>query len=148
MHVQIDAKESMLFSSYIYVVVNVSLLLKPALLSNVCFSLFWLQQNAQRALENLQGMTEAFLGRLVPSESLVIKTTELAVALKKVSADDVKGLNMEEGYTKFQLPGNLGNLGDGSVNAKVRTLFELCASCLIIRSTRNCSKASAWQLFA
>lgn len=65
-------------------------------------------------------MSDAFLGRLVPSESLFLKTNELVVALKKVSAEDVKGLRMEEGSSKFQLPGDLGNVAaDGSVNAQV-----------------------------
>ena len=67
-------------------------------------------------------MSNAFLGRLVISESMVIKTNDLAVALKKVSPDDVKGLNMEEGTSKFKLPNNLGNVGGGSVNAKVSCL--------------------------
>ena len=65
-------------------------------------------------------MSNAFYGRLVPSEDLVIKTTNLAIALKKVSSDDVKGLGMEEGPTKVKLPGNMGDMGDGNINAKVR----------------------------
>ena len=69
-------------------------------------------------------MSNAFLGRLVTSESMVIKTDDLAVALKKVSSDDVKGLNMEEGISKFKLPSNLGNVGGGSVNAKVSCLYR------------------------
>lgn len=69
-------------------------------------------------------MTDAFLGRLVSSESMVIKTYDLAVALKKVKADDVKGLSMEEGLSKFKLPDNLGNMGGGNVNAKVWDLDE------------------------
>ena len=64
-------------------------------------------------------MSDAFFGRLVRAESTVIKTSGLAVSLKKVSSDDVKGLNMEEGPTKFNLPGNLGSMGGGDVNAKV-----------------------------
>ena len=65
-------------------------------------------------------MSEAFLERLVPSESMFLKTNDLVVALKKVSAEDVKGLSMEEGSSKFQLPGDLGNVAaDGSVNAQV-----------------------------
>lgn len=68
-------------------------------------------------------MSDAFFGRLVPSEDLVIKTTNLAISLKKVSADDVKGLGMEEGLSKFKLPGSLGNMGGGDINAKVETIF-------------------------
>ena len=64
-------------------------------------------------------MSDAFFGRLVRSENLVIKTDDLSLALKKVSPDDVKGLSMEEGPTKFELPGNLGNMGTGDINAKV-----------------------------
>ena len=65
-------------------------------------------------------MTDAFFGRLVPSEDLVIKTPNLAVSLKRVSADDVKGLGMKEGPAKFKLPSNLGDMGGGLINAKVR----------------------------
>lgn len=64
-------------------------------------------------------MSDAFFGRLVRSENLVIKTDDLALALKKVSSDDVKGLSTEEGPTKFELPGNLGNMGTEDINAKV-----------------------------
>ena len=87
------------------------------------------QGNVKNAFGNLQNMGDAFLGRLVSGENMVIKTTELAVALKKVTPDDANGLNMAEGDTSFQLPGNLGNLGNGSVNAKVRRLmFQCCDS--------------------
>lgn len=82
-----------------------------------------MQTNVERAAKNLDNMTHAFLGRLVPSENLVIKTDDLAVALKKVSSDDAKALSMEEGPTKFTLPGKLANLGGGNVNAKVRCLL-------------------------
>ena len=75
--------------------------------------------NVERATQNLKNMSNAFLGRLVASESMVIKTNDLAVALKKVASDAVKGLSMEEGPSKFKLPNNLGNLGGGDVNAKV-----------------------------
>ena len=67
-------------------------------------------------------MKDEFFVRLVPSEVLVIKTSDLSISLKKVSPSDVKGLRMEEGPTKFQLPENLGNVGDGNVNAKVSIL--------------------------
>ena len=77
----------------------------------------------EKALKTLNSMSNAFLSRLVPSEKMVIKTDDLAVALTKVSSEDVKGLSMEEGPSKFKLPGNLGNMGDGNVNAKVRTLI-------------------------
>lgn len=69
-------------------------------------------------------MSDAFFGRLVPSEALVIKTANLAISLKKVSADDAKGLGMEEGPAKFKLPGNLGNIGGGDINTKVRILSK------------------------
>lgn len=65
-------------------------------------------------------MNDAFFARLVPSEVLVIKTPELAVALKKVSSDYINGLNMEEGTSRFKLPGNLGQMSGGNINAKVR----------------------------
>ena len=67
-------------------------------------------------------MTDAFFGRLVPSEDFAIKTANLLVSLKKVSADDVKGLGMKEGPAKFKLPSNIGNMGGGVINAKVRRI--------------------------
>ena len=76
----------------------------------------------KKASGKLTNMSDAFFGRLVPSEDLVIKTTNLAISLKKVSADDIKGLSMEEGPTKFTLPRNLGDMGAGNVNAKVKRL--------------------------
>ncbi|XP_078351512.1 polycystin family receptor for egg jelly-like [Oculina patagonica] len=76
----------------------------------------------QEAAEKLDGMSDAFFARLVPSEDLVIRTPELAIALKKVSSDDIKGLNMEEGPSRFKLPGNLGNIGGGNVNAKMQAI--------------------------
>lgn len=74
----------------------------------------------QKASEKLDAMNDAFFARLVPSEVLVIKTPELAVALKKVSSDYINGLNMEEGTSRFKLPGNLGQMSGGNINAKVR----------------------------
>ena len=81
-----------------------------------------LLQFVNTAAEKLSNMTDAFFGRLVPSEDLVIKTSKLAVSLKKVSSDDVKGLSMKEGPAKFKLPSNLGNMGGGVINAKVRRI--------------------------
>ena len=80
-------------------------------------------QFVKQASGKLGNMSDAFFGRLVPSEDLVIKTANLAISLKKVSADDVKGLGMEEGPAKFKLPGNLGNIGGGNINTKVRRLL-------------------------
>jgi len=74
-------------------------------------------------LEKLNDMSEAFFTRLVASEDLVITTNNLALSLKKVSADDVKGLSMENGATKVKLPANVGDMGGGNINAKVRTLL-------------------------
>ena len=68
-------------------------------------------------------MSDAIFGRLVPSEDLVITTVNLVVSLKKVSADDVKGLGMKEGPAKFKLPNNLGNMGGGNINAKVKRML-------------------------
>ena len=73
----------------------------------------------KKVLEKLSNMGDAFFARFVPGEDLVLKTPVLSMFLKKVSADDAKGLNMGEGQTKFKLPGNLGNMGSGNVNAKV-----------------------------
>ena len=72
--------------------------------------------------EKLNNMSDAFFGRLVPSEDLTIKTANLVVSLKKVSADDAKGLGMKEGPAKFKLPRNIGNIGVGAINAKVRRI--------------------------
>lgn len=74
----------------------------------------------KEALEKLNGMSEAFFTRLVPSEDLVIPTNNLEISLKKVSADDVKGLSMENGATKFKLPADVGDMGGANINAKVR----------------------------
>lgn len=65
-------------------------------------------------------MSNAFAGRLVPGESLVIKTTGLVVSLTKASSDDIRGLDMVEGDTRFRLPRNLGDLRAESISAKVR----------------------------
>ena len=76
--------------------------------------------NVERAAQNLNNMSDALLGRLVPSESMLLKTDDLVVALKKVSSDDIKGLSMEEGSSKFRMPRDLGDVASGgSVNAKV-----------------------------
>lgn len=64
-------------------------------------------------------MSDALFGRLVPSEALVIKTFNLVISLKKVSADGVKGLRIEEGPTKFKLPSNVEDISGGEINAKV-----------------------------
>ena len=70
-------------------------------------------------------MNDGFFVRLVPSESMIIKTANLASSLKKVSPKEVNGLSMEEGSSKFQLPGNLGEMGTNNVNAKVRSFLFL-----------------------
>ena len=59
----------------------------------------------QKASEKLDAMSDAFFARLVPSEDLVIKTPELTIALKKVFSDEINGLDMEEGPSRFKLPG-------------------------------------------
>ena len=91
-------------------------------------------QFAKKASGKLNNMSDAFFGRLVPSEDLAIKTTNLAISLKKVTADDVKGLGMEEGPTKFKLPGNLGDIGGGNINAKVkRPVLPFRSCCTFIQ---------------
>ena len=89
------------------------------------FSLLLLKENVLKASEKLDVMSDAFFARLVPSEDIVIKTQELAVTLKKVSSDNINGLNMKEGPSRFQLPGNLGQMSDGTINVKVRCFKEL-----------------------
>lgn len=78
----------------------------------------------ERAAQNMNNISDAFLARLVQSESMTIKTNELAVALKKVSSHEVKGLNMNEGPYKFKLPGNLGNTDHAEISAKVRGICD------------------------
>ena len=81
--------------------------------------MFSFLQFVKNALRKLSDMSDALFGRLVPSEVLVIRTNNLAITLKKVAANDVKGLALEEGPTKFKLPANLGDIGGGDINAKV-----------------------------
>ena len=83
--------------------------------------IFLLQERVKQAAEKLDAMNDAFFARLVPSENLVLKSPGLTSSLKKVSADGIKGLSMEDGPTKFKLPGNLGNMADGNINAKVKS---------------------------
>ena len=83
------------------------------------------QENVERAAQNLNNISNAFLARLVQSERMVIKTNDLTLALKKVSSDKVEGLSMEEGPFKFKLPRNIGNMAAGDVSAKVST-FKDC----------------------
>ena len=73
----------------------------------------------EKATEKLSNMSDAFFGRLVPSEELVLKTPNLTIFLKKVTANDAKGLSMGDGPSKFKLPSSLGNIGGGEINAKV-----------------------------
>ena len=80
---------------------------------------FFSLQFVKEALGKLGNMSDALFGRLVPSEALVIRTNNLATSLKKVAVNDVNGLAMEEGSTKFKLPVNLGDIGGGDLNAKV-----------------------------
>jgi len=84
-----------------------------------CGSFFFSLQFVKEALGKLGNMSDALFGRLVPSEALVIRTNNLATSLKKVAVNDVKGLAMEEGSTKFKLPVNLGDIGGEDINAKV-----------------------------
>ncbi|XP_022810198.1 uncharacterized protein LOC111347198 [Stylophora pistillata] len=78
------------------------------------------KENVKQAAQKLDAVNDAFFARLVPSENLVLKTLGLTSSLKKVSADDVKGLSMEYGPTKFKLPENLGKMADGNINAKMK----------------------------
>ncbi|XP_022808986.1 polycystic kidney disease protein 1-like 2 [Stylophora pistillata] len=76
----------------------------------------------KKASEKLSNMSDAFFGRLVPSEDLVLKTPNLAISLKKVTANDAKGLSMGDGPSKFKLPSSLGNIGGGDINAKMQAI--------------------------
>ena len=91
----------------------------------------------QKALKNLNNMSDAFFVRLVPSEKMAIKADDLVVSLRKVSSHDIKGLSVEEGGTNFKLPGNLGQMGDGNVNAKVFSFWNLNIASSFILS-RGC----------
>ena len=92
----------------------------------------------KNALGQLSDMSDASFGRLVTSEALVIRTNNLAITLKKVAANDVKGLAMEEGFTKFKLPANLGDIGGGDINAKVWIVAVFNA---FARHFRPCSQS-------
>ena len=87
---------------------------------HVSRSFLLLQENVDKALEKLETMNNALFARLVQSENLVIKTAGLTVALTRVSAKDLNGLNMEEGPAQFKLPSNLGGIEGGDIDAKVR----------------------------
>ncbi|XP_027041641.1 uncharacterized protein LOC113669763 [Pocillopora damicornis] len=76
----------------------------------------------KKATEKLSNMSDAFFGRLVPSEELVLKTPNLTIFLKKVTANDAKGLSMGDGPSKFKLPSSLGNIGGGEINAKMQAV--------------------------
>ncbi|XP_068684585.1 polycystin family receptor for egg jelly-like [Montipora foliosa] len=80
------------------------------------------KENVERAAQNLNNISNAFLARLVQSERMVIKTNDLTLALKKVSSDKVEGLSMEEGPFKFKLPRNIGNMAAGDVSAKMTSV--------------------------
>ena len=82
-------------------------------------TIFLFFQFVKKASEKLSSMSDAFFGRLVPSEDLVLKTPNMAISLKKVTANDAKGLSMGDGPSKFKLPSSLGNIGGGEINAKV-----------------------------
>lgn len=71
-------------------------------------------------------MTSAFFFRLVASEALVIKTLGMVISLKKVATNDVKGLIMEAGSSKFKLPDNFkfGRLGEWDINVKVMDITQ------------------------
>ena len=73
----------------------------------------------KKASEKLSNVCDAYFGRLVSSEDVLLKTPNLAISLKKVTANDAKGLSMGDGPSKFKLPSSLGNLGGGEINAKV-----------------------------
>ena len=75
----------------------------------------------KKASEKLSKMTDAFFGRLVPSEDLLFKTPNLAISLKKVTANDAKRLSMGDGPSKFKLPSSLGNIGAGEINTYIHT---------------------------
>ena len=83
----------------------------------------------KKASEKLSNMSDALFGRIVPSEALVIRTNNLAITLKKVAVNDMKGLGMEEGPTKIKLPASLGDIGGGDINAKARRVIGFLYYC-------------------
>ena len=78
-----------------------------------------MQEYVLRASENLNAMVDGLFARLVPSENMVVASENLTVSLAKVSSQDINGISLEEGQAKFQLPGNLGYVGVGNLNAVV-----------------------------
>ena len=83
-----------------------------------------------RASENLNAMVDGLFARLVPSENMVVASENLTVSLAKVSSQEINGISLEEGQTRFQLPRNLGYVGVGNLNAMVKSLllfgFNFC----------------------
>lgn len=79
----------------------------------------------KKASEKLSNISDAFFGRLVPSEALVLETPSLVISLKKVAAHDAKGLSMEDGPSTFKLPSSFGNVDGGDINAKVTPKMQL-----------------------
>ena len=76
-----------------------------------------------RASENLNAMVDGLFARLVPSENMVVASENLTVSLAKVSSQEINGISLEEGQTRFQLPRNLGYVGVGNLNAMVKSLL-------------------------
>ena len=82
-----------------------------------------MQEVLKEALQKLNTMTGAFFSRLVASEDCFIRIPELEVFLKKVAINDLKGLVIEGGSTRFKLPDSFVWFEEGNVNIKVRGIF-------------------------
>ena len=90
-----------------------------------CHFIFFLQEYVLRASENLNAMVYGLFARLVPSENMVVASENLIVSLAKVSPEEINGISLEEGQTRFQLPRNLGDVGVGNLNTMVKSLLLL-----------------------
>lgn len=73
-----------------------------------------------KVLEKLEIMSSVFFVCLVLFENFVIKIVGLIVVLVKLFFNDLNGFNMEDGFVKFKLLSNLGDMGGGDINLKVR----------------------------
>lgn len=86
-------------------------------------------------MEQLDSVTHALSKRLVPYESLIINAPNLKMILRSVKANELSGLNMEEGDAQFKLPDSFEIPGlTGNVKAKVILLPCPFISFLLIAS--------------
>lgn len=78
----------------------------------------------EKALQQLDTLTEAISNRLVPYESLTVNVPDLDIFMRSVNAKELRGLYMVGGGAEFKLPDSFDMPGlNGVVNAKVFSMF-------------------------